>query len=50
MYNNEQIEEYNEEGQGIQIPECCREGWEDCPHSVEYKLRQLPKKRINEGL
>lgn len=29
------------------IPECCREGWEDCPHVVN---RPKKPKRANIGL
>jgi hypothetical protein len=29
------------------IPECCREGWEDCPHVVN---RKKEFKRYNIGL
>ena len=30
----------------LEIPQCCREGWDDCPHVVKP---QKPKKR-NIGL
>lgn len=23
------------DGTNIQIPECCREGWDDCPHTAK---------------
>ena len=26
----------------IIIPQCCREGWDDCPHAV-HKEREKPK-------
>lgn len=28
--------------ENIQIPECCREGWESCPHVVkkQKKIKQ----------
>jgi len=28
------------------IPECCREGWESCPHVV----KRQQKRRVNKGL
>ena len=26
----------------IRIPQCCEEGWDDCPHAVQ-KVREKPK-------
>lgn len=31
----------------IEIPECCREGWDSCPHVVN---REIKKKKKNIGL
>lgn len=31
---------------GIKIPQCCREGWEDCKHVPKKR----EKKRVNIGL
>lgn len=30
------------DGTIIIIPECCQEGWDDCPHAV-HKEREKPK-------
>lgn len=30
-----------------QVPECCREGWDSCPHVVN---RDVKPKRTNVGL
>lgn len=29
-----------------QLPECCKENWESCPHTV----KRQSKKRTNKGL
>lgn len=31
----------------MQIPQCCREGWDDCPHVAR---KQKVKRRKNIGL
>jgi len=32
-------------GQMMEIPQCCREGWDDCPHVIN-KEPQRSKKNI----
>lgn len=31
----------------IIIPQCCREGWDSCPHSGKKNIK---KKKVNKGL
>lgn len=38
-------EEINNELYKIVIPQCCREGWDDCPH-VPKRDKQNRKKNI----
>ena len=51
IINNEkktgaEILEYEPREVNIIIPQCCREGWENCPHGVP----KLKKKKVNKGL
>ena len=42
-------EDEPEENKGFQwiVPECCREGWDDCPHVVN---REEVRRKNNIGL
>lgn len=37
------MEELDQNQIEIIIPECCREGWEDCPHVVNRDKRKTKK-------
>jgi hypothetical protein len=41
---HDQMEEIN---RLYNIPQCCREGWEDCPHVIN---REQPKTKRNIGM
>jgi hypothetical protein len=41
-----EVEEKEEKPFHIEIPECCREGWESCPHSVKREK----EKKSNVGV
>lgn len=39
---NEPVQMFTVDNINIIIPQCCREGWDDCPHAV-HKEREKPK-------
>lgn len=39
---NNEVKIFTTDDINIIIPQCCREGWDDCPHSVK-KEREKPK-------
>jgi hypothetical protein len=33
-----------------QVPQCCREGWDSCPHAIDNQLKKVKKEKTNVGL